>query len=90
MPPDHIPSRPVRTVRLKGPEASIPRQAWAKPCEQRDQQVNMQLGGVITALFAAVVLVLRPEAGEVALAVVPFLVLALRRSYVRYRHISVT
>ncbi|MEU5772786.1 hypothetical protein ABZ819_05710 [Streptomyces venezuelae] len=50
----------------------------------------MQLGGLVAAVFAALVLLARPASGDVALAAVPFIAFALRRSYVRYRRISVT
>ncbi|MFG2651202.1 hypothetical protein [Streptomyces sp. NPDC048436] len=88
MPPDRLSAQPLCDSPTR-PEASIPRQPWAKPQRWRDIAVNMQLGPFVVVLFEGVMLIFAPGEAELALFLVPLLLPALRRSFLRYRHIRI-
>lgn len=90
MPPDRISGLPPSGGMPKWPEASIPRRGLPKPRRLRDTAVNTQLGPFLAVLFVGVVLVFRPERAELAVATVPLLLAALRRSCLSYRRYSAT
>lgn len=90
MPPDRISGLPPYGGAPKWPEASIPRRGRAKPRRRCDTAVNMQLGPFLAVPFTGVVLVLRPEVAELAVAAVPLLIAATRRSCLSHRWSSAT
>ncbi|MFE9024018.1 hypothetical protein ACFYNL_36430 [Streptomyces sp. NPDC007808] len=71
----------------KRSDRNIPHQAAVETRDLRDKEVMMQVGAFIAAPVLGVVLVLRPEAYELAAAAVCVLLAATRRSHLRYRRL---
>ncbi|MER6425509.1 hypothetical protein [Streptomyces sp. NPDC001137] len=89
MPPDRISvfGRSLDLSRPKRFDRNIPQQAAVETRELRDREVNMQVGAFIAAPVLGIVLVLRPEMYELAVAAVCMLLAATRRSHLRYRRL---
>ncbi|MFE6618246.1 hypothetical protein ACFZBP_10735 [Streptomyces sp. NPDC008086] len=89
MPPDRTSGfgRSLDLDRPKRFDRSIPQQTAVETRDLHDREVNMQVGAFLAAPVLGIVLVLRPEALELAATAVCVLLAATRRSHLRYRRL---